>query len=268
MTLSNEKKTYKSSTGPCDLTCLRGLLIAFNFIFILGGACAFGVGIWSVISKMQYASLLGSVYYNLIVYLLITAGFLVLITGIIGCVGAFRKNRTLLTAYFVLLFVIFAAEIIAGIVAFVYHEAIHNELVDELRSNLNKNYNQSGQDALTKSVDDMQQEFQCCGVQRHSDWKDSTFIKQSERKGENLKTPVSCCKSPSPLCSQRDHPSNIYRVLGSDEMGCLNSLEQYLKDHLFVLAVTGITVAVLEILVMIFSCFLRKAIDKQNSQTY
>jgi len=198
MSRKNKDDAYKkTSSGPCDVSCLRGLLLAFNFIFILGGACAFAVGIWSLVSKMQYAALLGSVYYNLIVYLLIIAGILVLITGIIGCVGAVRKNRSLLMVYFVLLFVIFAAEIIAGILGFVYHESIHDELVTELRSNLNKNYNQTGQESLTRAVDQMQQEFECCGVEKYSDWKASTFIKQSE----SLKTPTSCCKTPSPRCN-------------------------------------------------------------------
>ena len=264
---SKEDNYKKTSSGPCDTSCLRGLLIAFNFIFILGGGCALAIGIWSLVSKMQYAAVLGSVYYNLIVYLLIFAGILVLGTGIVGCIGAVRKNRTLLMIYFVLLFIIFAAEIIAGILGFVYHKSIHDELVKDLRANLNKNYNQTGQESFTVAVDKMQQDFKCCGVKMFSDWKDSTFIKQSKRRDEvGLQTPISCCKSPSERCSERDHPSNIYRVLGNVQMGCLVKLENYLKEHLFILAITGVAVAILEIMVMLFAWFLRRAIKDEEEE--
>ena len=265
---NNKEEAYKkSSSGPCNVSCLRFMLIACNFFFILGGAGAVVIGVWSLISKMQYVALLGSVYFNLIVYLLIVAGLLVLVTGVIGCVGAIRKNRSLLMAYFVLLIIIFAAEIIAGILGFVYHESIHDELVTGLRSNLNKNYNQTNQEALTRAVDQMQQDFKCCGVEMYSDWKNSTFIKQSQRRDEvSLKTPTSCCKSPSPRCSIRDHPSNIYRVLGNNDLGCLARLEKYLKDHLFILAITGVVVAILEIMVIVFSCFLRQAVKDEEEE--
>ena len=263
---NNKDEKYKSSSEFCSVTCLRGLLFALNFIFLLGGACAFAVGIWTMIAKMQYVALLSSSYYNLIVILLIGGGVLVLITGIIGCIGVFRKSRTFLAAYFVLLLIICIAELIAGILGFVYYNSIHDELSNDLISNMNKKYNQTGQASFTKAVDEMQQEFQCCGVNMYSDWSNSTFIEQHSKEG--LKTPLSCCKSPGPLCSIRDHPSNIYRVLGNDQMGCLTKLEVYLKNHLFILAVTGIAVACLEVLVMLFSCCLRSAIDDEKDESY
>jgi len=265
MAQSDKEKKYEASSGPCDLACLRGLVIGFNFVFILGGCGALGIGIWTMVMKMQYAAVLGSAFYNLIVYLLIGAGLLVLITGILGCVGAIQKNASLLTWYFILLVIIFLAECIAGILAFVYHQSIEAELAKGLQANLNKNYNQTGHESLTTAVDDMQQDFQCCGVHSYEDWQASTFIKQNK---DGLKTPESCCKTPSPLCSKRDHPSNIYRVLGSESMGCLTKLVLYLQDHLFILAITGIAVACLEILVMIFACCLRRAVKEEEEEPY
>lgn len=260
---NNKEKKYQSSSHFCGVGCLRGLLIALNFIFILGGACAFAVGIWTIVSKMEYVALLSTAYYNLIVILLIGAGIIVLITGIIGCIGAVRKNRSFLTVYFVLLLIIFLAELIAGILGFIYYDSIHAELSEDLKSNMNRKYNQTGEEALTKAVDEMQQDFKCCGVQMYSDWSNSTFILNNK---EGLKTPLSCCKTMGPKCSTRAHPSNIYRVLGNNEMGCLVELERYFKEHLFVLAVTGIAVACLEVLVMLFACCLSKAIKDEEKE--
>ncbi|XP_076808409.1 CD151 antigen-like [Clavelina lepadiformis] len=265
MPRQDKDEKYKASSGFCDLSCLRGLLIAFNFLFILGGCGALAIGIWTVITKMEYVALLGSIYYNLIVYLLIVAGVLILLTGVLGCVGAVQKNAGMLTCYFVLLAVIFLTELIVGVLAFVYHDSIEAELAGDLTANLNKNYNQTGQDSLTAAVDEMQQNFHCCGVNKYSDWKQSKFVKQNKN---DLKTPESCCKTRSPLCSQRDHPSNIYRVLGDKDLGCLSKLEEYLKDHIFILAITGTIVACIEILVMIFAWCLRSAIRNEEDEPY
>uniref|UniRef100_H2YH80 Tetraspanin n=1 Tax=Ciona savignyi TaxID=51511 RepID=H2YH80_CIOSA len=263
----NTDKRQKQYNGSCDQSCLRGVLIAFNFLFIIGGCGALAIGIWTIMSKMKYAALLGSVYYNLIVYLLIGAGVLVLLTGILGCMGAVRKNIGMLTCYFALLVAIFLCECIAGILAFVYYQTLHDELVSELKSNLNKNYNQTGQEAFSVAVDDMQQDFKCCGVQSYADWSSSKFITSPTNKN-GLKTPESCCKTPSPNCSVRDHPSNIYRILGSVNLGCLTRLEEYLKNHLFILAITGTAVACLEVLVMIFTCCLRSRIKQEEEEPY
>jgi len=263
MAKSKEEQYAAKNDGICDLSCRRGLLIAINFVFLLGGGAALAIGCWTLLSKMQYVPLLGTLYYNLVVFLLIGAGVLVLITGIIGCVGAVRKRGGLLTTYFVLLLIIFLCEITGAIIAFVYHETLSTELEVDLVKNMNKNYNETGQESFSKAVDEMQQNFQCCGVTSYADWQHSKFIKTNQ---QGLKTPISCCKSPSELCSVRDHPSNIYRVMHDKSMGCLVKLEYYLQEHIFVLAVTCIVVAGLEIFAMIFTCFLRSAIKKEEEE--
>jgi len=260
------REEYEKSSGPCDVKCLKATLLAFNFIFILGGAVAMAVGLYTVLKKMDYVAVLESGEYLAVVFLLIIAGALVLITGILGCIGTLQKNQKLLVIYFVLLVVIFLAEFVAGILAFVYRSNIDAKLRDDLKSTLNRNYNKTGYEKLTLAVDKMQQDFQCCGVDEYSDWSDSAFIKVNNVK--NLKTPTSCCKTPSEECSTSDHPSNIYRVLGTAKMGCLLKLKTYFADHLFILSLTGILVALLEILVMVLSCCLRKEISKEDAEPY
>lgn len=161
----------RRSDSTCDVSCLRGMLIAFNFLFILGGLGALAVGIWTIVAKMEYAALLTSPLYTLVVYMLIGAGVVILVAGIVGCIGAIQKNSKTLTVYFILLVILFLVELLAGILAFVYHENIQAELTNDLKTNLNQNYAVEGQDALTNAVDEMQQSFQCCGVASYEDWK-------------------------------------------------------------------------------------------------
>jgi len=259
------REDYEKRSDTCDIKCLKATLLAFNFIFILGGAVAMAVGLYTVLMKMEYVAILQTSEYMAIIFLLIIAGALVLITGVLGCIGAIQKNQKLLTVYFVLLVVIFLAEFVAGILAYTYRESIEEKLTDDLKSHLNKNYNRTGYESLTAATDKMQQEFQCCGVEDYLDWQDSYFIKQ---KTTELKTPTSCCKTVSDDCSKSDHPSNIYRVLGAKKMGCLSQLIDYFKNHLFILCITGISVALLEILVMVLSCCLKKSIKKEDSEPY
>lgn len=166
-----KNKDYDSrSDSTCDVSCLRGLLIAFNFFFILAGCGALAVGIWTVWGKMEFSPLLTSATYTLIVYMLIVVGAVILITGIIGCVGATQKSSLSLTIYFILLVILLIIEIIAGITAFVYRDSVHDELSNDLMNNINSKYNQTDSKALTQAVDTMQQQFECCGVTAHTNW--------------------------------------------------------------------------------------------------
>lgn len=166
-----KNKDYDSrSDSTCDVSCLRGLLIAFNFFFILAGCGALAVGIWTILGKMDFSPLLSSATYTLIVYMLIVVGVVILITGTIGCVGATQKSSRFLTIYFILMVVLLIIEIIAGITSFVYRQSIHDELSKDLMNNINSNYNQTDSKALTQAVDTMQQRFECCGVTAHTNW--------------------------------------------------------------------------------------------------
>ncbi|KAG7257076.1 hypothetical protein CRUP_027726, partial [Coryphaenoides rupestris] len=70
------------------------------------------------------------------------------------------------------------------------------------------------------------QRFKCCGSNNSGDWLHSVYI-ESPRAEDRL-VPDSCCKTITPHCGRRDHPSNIYKVEG----GCITKLEQFLADHL------------------------------------
>uniref|UniRef100_A0AAV2M2M9 Solute carrier family 41 member n=1 Tax=Knipowitschia caucasica TaxID=637954 RepID=A0AAV2M2M9_KNICA len=53
-------------------------------------------------------------------------------------------------------------------------------------------------------------QFKCCGSNSSSDWAASEWIRSQA--GQGRLVPDSCCKTPTPMCGERDHPSNIYKV--------------------------------------------------------
>ncbi|TNM90799.1 hypothetical protein fugu_003088, partial [Takifugu bimaculatus] len=167
---------YGEPKETCGTICLKYLLFAFNFMFWLAGGVVMAVGVWTLIEKTDYISLLPSMTYAASAYILVLAGVIVMVTGVLGCCATFKEHKRLLRVYFVLLLCIFLLEILAGVLAYIYY-----------------------------------QQFKCCGSNGSSDWAESIFI----RSGANGRlVPDSCCKTSTKLCGLRDHPSNIYKVEG------------------------------------------------------
>ncbi|XP_067346601.1 tetraspanin-11 isoform X3 [Channa argus] len=245
---------YKEDQDDWLTVCLKYLLFVFNFLFWMGGAAVLAVGIWTLVKKSDYLSLLASSTFAVSAYILILAGALVVITGFLGCCAVIREQRRCLSTYFFCLLLIFLIELVAGVLAYVYYQKLSDELKQHLNQTMTENYDQPGKEAITLAVDRLQQDFKCCGSNNSNDWMASVYI--SSKLAEGRVVPDSCCKTITPRCGKRDHPSNIYKVEG----GCITKLEQFLADHLLIIGAVGIGVACLQICGMVFTCCLYKRI--------
>lgn len=243
-------------THTCGTICLKYLLFLFNLFFWLAGGAVLGVGVWTLVEKSDYISLLNSSFYSVSAYILIAAGSIVIVTGIIGCCATLKEMRSLLIVYLVLLLCIFLMEIIAGVLAYItYSECfpfcyqLDEDLRQNLRTTMQQKYQQPGEESITQAVDKLQQEFKCCGSQNSSDWRGSVWI---QALNNDRSVPDSCCKTPSELCGQRDHPSNIYKVEG----GCIMKLEEFILSQLYIVGAVGLGIAFLQLVGMMFTCCL------------
>lgn len=245
---------YKDDQEDWLTVCLKYLLFVFNFLFWLGGAAVLGVGVWTLVEKSDYLSLLASSTFAVSAYILILAGSLVVLTGFLGCCAVIREQKSCLSTYFILLLLIFLIELVAGVLAYVYYQRLSEELKQHLHQTMTENYAQSEKDAITLAVDRLQQDFKCCGSNNSNDWTLSAYILSKHSEGRVV--PDSCCKTITPFCGKRDHPSNIYKVEG----GCITKLEKFLADHLLVIGAVGIGVACLQICGMVLTCCLYKRI--------
>lgn len=54
------------------------------------------VGAWTLAEKSDYISLLSSSTYSATAYILVVAGVVVMVTGILGCCATFKERRNLL----------------------------------------------------------------------------------------------------------------------------------------------------------------------------
>ncbi|KAL7828083.1 hypothetical protein AOLI_G00312350 [Acnodon oligacanthus] len=242
---------YKDEQDDWVTVCLKYLLFVFNFLFWMGGGVVMGVGIWTLIDKGDYLSLLASSTFAVSAYILILAGALVMVTGFLGCCAVIREQRSLLSTYFSCLLLIFLIELIAGVLAYVYYQKLSDELKQHLSKTMTANYAQPGKEGITQAVDRLQQDFKCCGSNNSFDWLQSVYILSLE--SEKRLVPDSCCKTITPHCGRRDHPSNIYKVEG----GCITKLEHFLADHLLIIGAVGIGVACLQLAgALLTACFI------------
>lgn len=62
----------------------------------LAGGAVLAVGVWTLVDKSDYISLLDSNLYSASAYILIAAGVIVIVTGVIGCCAVLRETKSLL----------------------------------------------------------------------------------------------------------------------------------------------------------------------------
>ncbi|XP_072172144.1 CD151 antigen-like [Diadema setosum] len=237
----------------CGISLLKYVLFIFNFFLLLGGAGVLGVGIWTMISKFDYAEVLCTYGYTIATYTLIGSGAVVIIIAATGCYGAVQEVKNCLLLYFFLLLFLFLVELGLGVFVYYYRGMIETELENCMTTTLVEDYGMDGKEAYSETVDKVHATLKCCGGQSYEDWAESKW--KLEGKAGNRTTPPSCCKTRSEYCSVRTHPSNIYH------RGCVAGLSHTIEDHLIILGAVCLAIAGVEIMGLIFSmclyCHLR-----------
>lgn len=126
--------------------------------------------------------------------------------------------------YMFILILVFLLETTVGSMSYVYDTQVEKELNRTLNNTFLSSY--GVHNAKTRAIDEMQQEYKCCGAIRFEDWREGTWIRS--RRKDLLMPPLgrlvpdSCCFSQTELCGQRDHPSNIPYTVSCDFMQLIN----------------------------------------------
>ena len=112
-----------------------------------------------------------------------------------------------------------------------------------------RKYNETDKDsAISLMIDDIQTHFNCCGADGPADWK--KFNTHYNQTSDQL--PKSCCykdvSNETNVCTMESH--RIFKD------GCVNIISEELKSSVSYLGSLVITVIVLQILGIAFSCML------------
>lgn len=129
---------------------------------------------------------------------IIILGSIILVVAFFGCCGAYKENVYMLRIFSFLMIMILLLEFAAAITVAVMRPQI-KQLVE---TNMNKsmtNYNSSS--LVTRTWDDMQKKYRCCGTFNFTDWRDTDY-------GLNVTgVPDSCCKTYNPGCGRNKFPT-------------------------------------------------------------
>lgn len=166
----------------------------------------------------------------------------------IGCVGALRMNERLLNAYWTLMLLLLAGDVVLGVVWLFRFHYIAGSLRDQLRSRLGSDYATDIEFQLL--WDRLQSEAKCCGVDSPEDFATSDWLRRQRQDilQQRQLVPRSCCKlqqrpqdhEPEPLnvtCVETDHNPDLIH-----DSGCYDGVHRWLTHAANLLAVLGFCV--------------------------
>ncbi|KAM7041764.1 CD82 antigen isoform 1-T2 [Acridotheres tristis] len=257
--------------GSGCLKVTKYFLFLFNLLFLILGAVILGFGIWILADKTSFIAVLqmSSPSLKTGAYILIGVGALTMLMGFLGCLGAVNEIRCLLGLYFSCLMIILLAQIAAALVIYFRKETLKAEL-SNIVVKLIKDYDPADEDQrnLQDAWDYVQTQIACCGWTGAEEWENNDII----RNKSNTEYPCSCSNRSKDLvegrgfCSLED-PVNgtaTYADWPVHEQGCMDGVEQWLKDNLGIILGVCTGVAVIELLGMILSISLCKNIHSED----
>uniref|UniRef100_A0A8C2FC97 Tetraspanin n=1 Tax=Cyprinus carpio TaxID=7962 RepID=A0A8C2FC97_CYPCA len=277
---------------------LKTMMFLFNGIIFLAGAAILGVGIWvkvdsgSVLSFLQNIQgapgELGQVLnvgYLLIAVgaVLVILGFLgccgairdvgalLVILGFLGCCGAIRESKCMLLLFFIIILLVFIAEVAGAIVLLVFKplvslytpylntplsvknswkysnllmfvlqaenliKQVGTEVVKSIRNDYGKNPDVTGLWNTTMTS------LKCCGFNNYTDFTNSYFVNDTKS------YPFQCCHRV---------PCIEITAFNSTVPGCFPALKKLVDDNAVIIIGVALGIAALELAAMIVSMIL------------
>ncbi|KAL8183169.1 UNVERIFIED_CONTAM: hypothetical protein K2H54_021359 [Gekko kuhli] len=92
---------------------------------------------------------------------------------------------------------------------------------------------------VTKAVDELQKQFQCCGAEYYTDWLNTTFGSLSPS------VPTSCCKLDVKSCVTdiSKEGANI------NQQGCVPKLKGWVEEHIIIFGGIGLFIGLTQVFV-------------------
>lgn len=244
-------------------TCIKYLFILFNLIFWLAGLGVLAVSVWLYLDSSAYLSE-GGGSYLVAVFVLMAAGALMILVGMLGCCGGLQESPCLLGTFFVFLLVIFAAELTGGIWAWMYRDEVNKIIEVQVTKMVKDEYGASR--SVEKTIDAVQYDLQCCGAMQPNDWAHSRLNSNDKHaievgissKSDGFYTlPATCCTSKDPeICDLHRKIKFAGHSLDSMQIhtqGCIPRLQSYFNENIIIMIGIGIGIGIIQVMGFIFS---------------
>ncbi|XP_050458681.1 tetraspanin-7-like [Cataglyphis hispanica] len=222
------------------MTCMKTLLMLFNFIFWASGVLMLCIGIWMRIQLQDYMNMnvQGS---GAALLALACLGAVLAVAAVLACCCTARGHPALLYLYGAFLAVVALLELGAGASVYAYRTNL-NEGFDQ---SLNQSMEAYGQNhSMNNYLDSMQSTLHCCGNRGYVDWR-------------NLNPPK---KIPSSCCKVAKCESNDVEQIYTD--GCYSRVLDFINGNIGLVAGTAIGVAFFPLVGIFLACCLASNINK------
>ncbi|XP_030279184.1 CD63 antigen isoform X1 [Sparus aurata] len=227
------------------MKCVKFLLFFFNFIFWICGLALIVVGILVQLGMHKNVRI-KDVSASGVPILLIAIGVVIFFIAFFGCCGAWKENYCMVTTFAVFLSLIIIIEIAAAIAGYVFRNKVSAVVQDSL-TDMITNYSNSTAE-FRESVDKLQMDLKCCGVNSSSDWR--------HYKPEGNSVPDSCCVNVTLNCGS----GTMTDATKVHQLGCHDAMEAFLKKNIMWVIVGALVIAFLQIMGIVFACCLMRGI--------
>ncbi|KAM3611325.1 uncharacterized protein V6R79_016655 [Siganus canaliculatus] len=204
----------------CGIVTSKTILLFLSLVFWAAGAALAYVGAYTIKSYDNFDHFIQDRYTLIPAAIIIGISVIMFVFGILGCCATLRESKVGLSFFFLIIMLIFAAEVTALVFSFIYQGKISGDLERSMNVVFEK-YN--GENPESEAVDYLQKELQCCGVRNYTSWSNTTYFT-----GHNNTVPSTCCKTnTSSQCTGRlDQPDLLYTE------GCETKLNALLQGVL------------------------------------
>jgi len=226
--------------------CVKYTLFVFNILFLLAGLLLIIVGAIVYVKTSssgfsQSAAAAG--------ILIIVVGSIVFLVSFFGCAGAINNNHCMVVTYGILLLIILLGQIAAVVTGVIKRDSLTKILNQEMLDS-QKDY---GKDPYTtKSWNETQKNFACCGSYGYRSWNESDVLRETNS------VPDSCCKNITDNCGvgKFDQPGDLNAI------GCNTAIETVLQNSMLAVIIVAAGVGLLELIGIVFAFCLAHSLRK------
>uniref|UniRef100_A0A8C5Q880 Tetraspanin n=1 Tax=Leptobrachium leishanense TaxID=445787 RepID=A0A8C5Q880_9ANUR len=223
--------------GQCGVISSKTVLLFLNLIFWAAAGILCYVGAYVFITYDDYDHFFKDVYTLIPGVIILAAGALLFIIGLIGCCATIRESRCGLATFVMILLLVFATEVVVVVLGYIYRAKVEDE-VDKSISNVFQQYDGVNPDSASRAIDYVQ-------IHNYSDWeKTPWFIK-----AKNNSVPLSCCRVKALNCTgSMTRPGDLYSE------GCEALVVEKLQQIMMYGIWAALAFAAIQLLGMLCAC--------------
>ncbi|NP_001088397.1 tetraspanin 3 S homeolog [Xenopus laevis] len=227
--------------GQCGLISSKTVLVFLNLIFWAAAGILCYVGAYVFITYDDYDHFFEDVYTLIPGVIIIAAGTLLFVIGLIGCCATIRESHCGLATFVVILLLVFVTEVVVVVLGYIYRAKVEDE-VDNTIANVFNQYNGISPDSASRAIDYVQRQLHCCGIHNYSDWENTPWFSEAK----NNSVPLSCCRNYVFNCTgSMNKPADLYSE------GCKALVVEKLQEIMMYVIWAALAFAAIQLLGML-----------------